>query len=146
MALRVDDNLKYSLLADLDSLLFELNAVCELMTTFFEQLYVHAGKAMPKSTAGSSIRYVLEQAGEDPWWFVQLDTHRNFFMHEGAPYAAIDTSKAPNDYDLLIMKKNLKSFDDPNEFVRLSEIAHIVQGFSRSRPVMQGHLRGLFLR
>ena len=146
VALRVDDNLKYSLLADLDSLLFELNAVCELMTTLFEQLHVHAGKAMPKRTAGSSIRYVLEQAGEDPSWFVQLDTHRNFFMHEGAPYAAIDTSKAPNDYDLLIMKQNLKSFDDPYEFVRLSEIDHIVKGFSRSRPVMQEHLRGLFLR
>ncbi len=145
VALRVADNLKYSLLADLDSLLFELNAVCELMTTLFEKLHVHAKKQMPKKTAGASIRHVLEQAGEDPSWFVQLDTHRNFFMHEGTPYVAIDTSNAPTNYDLLIMKQNLKSFDDPNKFMRLSDMNHIVEGFRQSRRVTQEHLRRLFL-
>lgn len=145
IALRVDDDVKYSLLADLDSLLFELNAVCESMLKLFKRVHAHAGVPMPKKSVGTSLRHVLEQAGDDPSWFLKLNTHRNFFSHEGAPYAAIDTSRAPDDYDLLILKQNVKSFDDPKTFLRLSEIGGIVNGFNRSRQVLQQHLRGLFL-
>lgn len=144
IALRVDDCVKYCLLADLDSLLFELNAVCESMLNFFERVYTHAGVAMPKRGAGPSLRHVLEQAGDDPSWFLQLDAHRNFFTHEGSPYAAIDISKAPDDYDLLILKQNVRSFDDSEKYVRLSEIGGIVEGFNRSRNILQQHLRSLF--
>lgn len=146
VSLRVDDNVKYCLLADLDSLLFELNAVCESMLKFFENVYAHAGVTMPKKSAGLSLHHVLEQAGNDPSWFVELDAHRNFFSHKGAPYAAIDTTRTPEDYDLLILKQNVKCFDDPETFLRLSEIGRIVDGFNRSRQVLQQHLRHLFVQ
>ena len=146
VAFNVDDDQKYELLADLDSLLFEFHSACELMMRLFEQLHTLAGKAMPASGVGKSIQSVLKSAGEGPAWFAVLNTKRNFFIHEGAPYVAVDVSKAPEDYDLLIMKENLKFFEERDKFIRLSEVNEMVQGFRRSRSIVQSYLSRLFSR
>lgn len=141
----IDDDLKYSLLVDIDSLLFELNSCCELMTRLFETLFKHAGKAIKKNRAGLVIKKVLEDAGQNPDWFVMLDGHRNFFMHVGAPYIAIDLTNAPS-YDLLIMKENLVRFSDARKFLRLSDLNRTVQGFVAAKAVIQDVLVGLYQR
>ena len=142
-AFPIDDDLKYELLVDIDSLLFELNSCCELMTKLFEGLYQHVGKNLKGDNAGLTIREALIKEGQNASWFVKLDEHRNFFIHEGAPYIAADLTNAP-DYDLLIMKKNLFEFNDPSEFLRLSEASDIVQGFDAAKPIIQQHLIELY--
>lgn len=143
-AFKIDDDLKYQLLIDIDSLLFELNSLCELMTQFFENLHSLAGAQIPKENVGPSIKAVLDAANQDSSWFITLDNHRNFFMHRGAPYIAVDVSPTLNGADVLVMKENLKSFADKEKFIRLSEIEEIVNGFVASKPVIQAHLCGLF--
>ena len=143
-AFTIDTNLKYNLLMDIDSILFELNSVCELMVTLFEKLYFHAGKPIVKGKVGLEVKRLIEKAGQDAGWFQNLDNHRNFFIHEGAPYIAIDISKGVGKYDLIIMKKNLKSFDDPKDYIMLSEINQIVHGFALAKSVIQKSLITLF--
>ena len=143
-AFPLDDELKYNLLLDIDSLLFEVNSCCELITTFFTLLHQHRGQSIPKDQVGKKIRRILD-AGQDPTWFVQLDTHRNFFMHEGAPYIAIDLSnEVDGRYDLLIMKENMGDFSNSDKFIRLSELSTIVNGFELSKPLIQQYLVNLF--
>ncbi|GAI36842.1 unnamed protein product, partial [marine sediment metagenome] len=79
-AFTIDANLKYNLLADIDSILFELNSVCELMSALFEKLYFHAGKPIGKGKVGLEVNRVIEKAGQDAGWFQNLDLHRNFFI------------------------------------------------------------------
>ena len=134
------------LLSDIDALLFETNSVCELMTKFFESLYSHAGINLEKSEVGLKIRDIIESEGHDSKWFQDLDSHRNFFIHEGAPFLAIDVSLGPNKYDLLIMKENLNIFEDSSKFFRLSELNNIVQGFVLARHTIQKHLIEIFRR
>ena len=141
---QIDDDLKYQLLVDLDSLLFELNSVCELMGQLFEQLHKLAGKSMPKEGVGLSIKSVLDNANQDSSWFVTLDNHRNFFLHNGSPYIAIDISPSLNDFDILIMKENIKRFEDDSKYLRSSDLNKIVSGFAASKPVIQKYLRDLF--
>jgi len=122
-----DNALKYELLIDIDSLLFELNSIRELVTRLFEQLHTHAGQEMPQTdSARNSIESIVKDAGENASWFKNLADHRNLFIHEAAPYVAVDISSAPQDYDLLIMKKNIKEFSDHTKFIQLSEINEIV--------------------
>jgi len=136
---------KYALLLDLDALLFEVNSCCELMETLFEKVYQHAGKTLPLTPVGRTIRQVLETAGQDAGWFAKLDGHRNFFIHEGAPYFAVDLSSADaGQYDLLIMRRNLRSFADERQFLRYSALRQIVGGFQNSRLPVQQHLAGLY--
>lgn len=143
-AFDIEENLKFNLLIDIDSLLFELNSVCELMTNLFFVLYTHAGKTLEKKKVGLIIKRIIEGAGKSSGWFIDLDNHRNFFMHEGAPYFAVDVSKGPGKYDLLIMKENIKVFDDQTKFIKLSEINSIVEGFLFSKPLIQEHLIKLY--
>lgn len=144
-AFRLPADFKYSFLVDLDALLFEVNSCCELMGRLFEKVYEHAGKTLPRTPVGLTIRQVLEAAEQDTAWFVKLDSHRNFFIHDGAPYFAVDLSEADaGQYDLLIMKRNLQSFEDESQFVRYSKLRHIVGGFQSSKVVIQQHLAGLF--
>ena len=140
----IPQDLQYGLLVDLDALLFELNACCELLQKFFALLHQHAGQNIPETQLGQKLRRVIEAAGQDPGWFVRLDAHRNFFMHNGTPYFAVDLSNAPERYDLLIMKENLRAFEDETKFVRLSELRDIVEGFAHSKRVLQEYLIHLF--
>ncbi|MBA3019195.1 MAG: hypothetical protein KJ550_08145 [Proteobacteria bacterium] len=94
-AFDIEENLKFNLLIDIDSLLFELNSVCELMTRLFFVLYSHIGKNIKKKEVGLIIKKIIEGAGKSSEWFVVLDNQRNFFMHEGAPYFAVDVTEGP---------------------------------------------------
>jgi len=143
-AFDIDENLKFNLLIDIDSLLFELNSVCELMTNLFYELYNHAGKTIEKKKVGLIIKKIIEGYRKSSVWFTDLDSHRNFFMHEGAPYFAVDVSKGHGKYDLLIMKENIKIFNDHSKFIKLSEINSIVEGFLLSKPLIQEHLIELY--
>jgi len=140
----IDENLKFNLLIDLDSLLFELNSVCELMTNLFFELYTHAGKKLDKKKVGLVIKKVIEGSGKSSDWYIDLDKHRNFFIHEGSPYFAVDVSKGQGKFDLLIMKENIKNFDDQSKFIKLSEINSVVEGFLYSRQLIQQHLIDLY--
>ncbi|MBW8068251.1 MAG: hypothetical protein GJU73_12540 [Ferrovum sp.] len=91
------------MLADIDALLFEINATWELMKRLFGLLHAHVGRQIDAKKLGKTIGEVLSQND----WFNLLDNHRNFFMHEGAPYIAVDLSKEPEYFDLLIMKENI---------------------------------------
>lgn len=139
-AFNIPDDLKYRLLIDIDSLFFELNSTCELMSSVLICIYKHTGKSINKKTAGSEIKNLIASTGSDPKWFSDLDSHRNFFMHEGAPYIAVDLTNSPNHADLIIMKENLKIFDDSKKYILLSELNEIVSGFSEGRQILQEHI------
>lgn len=143
-AFSVDDDLKYSLVADIDALLFELNSACDLMKRFFGLLYVHVGRPIPQKQLGKAIHRVLTGDTQNGKWFLSLDKHRNFFTHEGAPHIAVDLSGEPGTLDLLIMKENVKTFANPDTFVSLSEVNRIVQGFVSAKRRLQDHLVSLF--
>lgn len=145
-ALPLDNDLKYNLITDIDSLLFELNSVCELMEKLFDLLYSHAGQGQhtKKGTAGLKIKSVIENSEQDPGWFRALDDHRNFFIHEGAPYFVIDITGGPENYDMLIMKENIKEFKDESKYIKLSELNEMVQGFEAAIPAIQENLIDLF--
>lgn len=145
-ALRIDSDLKYRILCDIDSLLFEINSVCELILNLFESLYFHAGKPLRKKMVGLKIKAIIENANQNPSWFSNLAKHRNFFIHEAAPYIAIDISGGNDNYELLIMKANLKIFENDDKFIKLSELNEIVQGVINAKPVIQADLINLFTK
>lgn len=143
-AFRINNVLKYRVLADVDSLLFEINSCCELMRKFFMALYNHAGKTLIDKEIGPLIRDIIKKAGQDPSWFTKLITHRNFLIHEGAPYIAIDITNEPNGYDIIVMKENIINFTDESKFFSLLQLNEIVQGFLRSKSIIQADLISLF--
>jgi hypothetical protein len=140
----IPQDLQYGLLVDLDALLFELKACGELFLNFFALLHHHAGKPIQKKKLWLEFTKVIEEAKQDTSWLVHLKDYRGFFIHHGTPYFAVDLSNAPEWYDLLIMKENLRAFEDETKFVRLSELRDMVEGFAHSKRVLQEYLIHLF--
>lgn len=140
-AMLVKKKLIYSLLADIDSFLFETNSCCELMGKLLKELHEHNGKPI-NCEPGKFLAKLLVQNGQEKDWFLLLDKQRNFFIHDGAPYLAIDvTTAAP---DLIIMNENLKVFNDPKKYTKISELSKIVEGFSNAKNILQEHLMSLY--
>lgn len=133
----------YLLIIDIDSLLFELKATCDLIEKLFIRLYNHAGKKLHKKKGGKLIKDDLEREGEDASWLADLNNLRVLFIHKTTPYLAIDISSADK-YDILIMKENLTSFSDNKKFIKLSKIDIILQGFHKSMIFRQRYLVALF--
>ena len=141
--IQVKSELINYLLVDINSFLFETNACCELFMKFLEGIYQHRGIEYQKNKLGMILKDLLVQNGQDPNWFQLLDKDRNFFIHNGTPYIAIDVS-TEEDPDLVVMKENLKSFEDTKSYTKLSEMDSIVKGFSTAKIILQEHIMGLY--
>lgn len=139
-ALDVNPEQKHEMLIDIDSFFFEFNSCSELICNFLYSIYSYSGKEMPKKKIGDKLRQIIVQNKIASDWFVKLDKHRNFFIHDGAPYIAFDMTNAPNEYELLIMKKNIKNFENENEFIRLADLDEIAHGFLASTMALQEYL------
>ena len=137
-AIRVNEELKYQLIIDIDSFLFETNSCAELIRNFLSEIYQNLGIKFRQDKTGSIIRQLIIDSGEDASWFEILVKNRNFFIHEGAPYIAIDiSSETP---DLIIMKENLREFNNPSKFTTLSELDSVLKGFTKAKAILQKHI------
>lgn len=138
-ALNVKEDLKLDLLIDIDAFLFEINSCCELLSRYIIELYKTKGQSLDHNQAGKLQARIIKNAGIDASWFKELDMGRNFFIHNGAPYIAIDVTKKPS-YNLLIMKENLRSFEDPSRYLTLTTLVNIREGFLKSLPELRKYL------
>ncbi|WP_133650847.1 hypothetical protein [Paraburkholderia flava] len=140
-ALPIDNDRKYLVIADLHSILFELNACIDAMKDFMHAVHKHVGLPITTTERIRIINSWMNMKGIDHGWFSQLDSARNFVAHQGAFYLAFDTSSTQ--WDLLMVKQDIKVFDDPETYVRFSDVEKIMTGFSACRIAMQTHLVAL---
>lgn len=145
-ALNIDHNKLYNFLIDIDSILFEINSCCELIGNFLGMVYKHIdGSIISKDEIGKRIQIIIKDAGEDVNWYKLLDWNRNYFIHEGAPFIAVDVSQKINGkFDLIIMRENLNDFSDESKFIRLSKLESIVQGFEKGNLIIREHILNLY--
>jgi len=143
-ALPVDNDIKYHVIADVDSFLFEVNACAELMQKFFQLLYAHAGKPITdKEDVAKAVIAVLKKDGVPKAWFKKLKQARNFAAHNGTPYVAIDISEYGK-WEALFLKENIVLLDDKRKFFKVSDLQDISHGFSSAKTALQKHLVELF--
>lgn len=135
------------LLIAVEMFFYEFRAFLELLAKFCFELLTQIGKAPgPKAQLSSGevievsskkgkvkshnfLLYMCETRNISIDWFKFLVNHRNFFTHEGAPYCAIeDRLMIPKEYDLLIMRANVKDFTraNPQDYFRVSECQKVV--------------------
>ncbi|AXF07221.1 hypothetical protein CUJ91_04290 [Paraburkholderia graminis] len=141
ISLRVDDHMKYLMIADLHSVISEVDACIDRMKAFMETLYDHVGQHITDKQRIEIINSWMKERGVDPNWFKRLASARNFIAHVGAFYIALDTTESS--WDLLLVKGNLRQFDDPRTYVRFSSVMEIMDSFLECREAMQAHLVAL---
>lgn len=131
------EGIKLPLLIDLNSFLFEVHGIVELL----EEL----GKMVLRRALGATVgndplvRTVLVSKGNPTEWLDSLVDWRNHFSHRGTPWIAVCLDAEPT-YDLLIMKNNVHQFKDTDLFFRLSELNGIRDGILTALKLVQDHI------
>lgn len=136
--LEIEKSLVYSLILDIDSFLFEINSSIELITKFVMRIYNLLGRFT--DNFAKEMKEMLLLNGCDISWFRLLDSGRNYFIHDGTPFIAIDCTNEEEGYDLIIMKENLKSFEGNKTFYRFSEFTKIAKGFYEMKNKLSEYL------
>ncbi len=132
----IDNDLKYELLADINAFIFELNIVWELQKKLLQAISCHLGKQIKAKELSSEIKNIIGESA----WFPELDSLRNFLMHHGAPYIAVDITDGNDKPNLIIMLKKVEKFNDPKSYIKFESLKKIVSGFRDSRKLLQNHL------
>lgn len=135
----LDDDLKYSLLADIDAFLFEANSCWELMRKLFQLVRAHVGRPIPGGPEMVTNELRAALGGATDTWVRLLDRHRNFAAHKGTFYLAIDVTH-DGAWELLVMKENLGTFTDLTKFFPYSELVEVAKGFEGAKQVLGTHL------
>jgi hypothetical protein len=139
-ALLLDDDLIYNLIIDLDSFIFELKSCLELMSQLLMEIYKLTNNRISHKQINNEFKNIILKDDMNATWYDDLEKHRTFFIHLGAPYIAIDLTNEEEYYDLIIMKENLKKFDNRKKFLLLSDLHKIVYGFLKARGALQQHI------
>ena len=129
-------NVKYALLVDINSFLFEVYSGLAIAETLGKKLL---RQVLGKQKRGSLLRDVLQQWRKSAGWLDKLEEGRHHFTHSGTPWIAICLDQEPK-HDLLIMKENIHSFDDPTKFIRLSEFSNVLKGYIDLLMLLQQYL------
>ena len=140
-AFRLDRKIEDDLRLDIDSFLFETNSCCELIREYFERLSTELNLYDEECDYVKYVMKVSRDNGIDMTWFRLLDSLRNYFIHKATINIAI---KLPNDdgdtYELIIMKKFLRSFEDKTEYLYLHELNAILHGLWSMLPLIEDNL------
>jgi hypothetical protein len=138
-------DLAYELLIDSDSFLFETRSAYEL-TAGFVGAFLSAilGKAaQTKAQLHKVLSQEISFRNGDTSWIDELRNHRNLFVHETAPWPALEIlSLVPLKAELVLLKRNVNDLSDPSTYLHMKQCRAIYSGFWATFPILETWLLG----
>ena len=134
----VNERLAYELLADIDAFIFEARSTYEILGKFLVTFYkVIFNQVLTEE----DLRAIFRDGGFDVEWTALLRDERILFFHETAPWLALkfDDAKSVSP-ELLIVRGNVKTLDDPESFVRLADYNGVYSGLANGLGKLQRHI------
>lgn len=118
-----DEGLPFDICAAADCCLVEWRSLYEVLRKFAATF---AKKILGTKIDDSHIDSVVEQAGIPIDWLDRLRKNRNLFVHQTAPWIALEvTSREPLECSIVIMKKNIADLDDAERIITDAELLEI---------------------
>lgn len=125
-----DDRILYDICVALDALYFETRSAYEIVGKFVRTF---GKKILDRNFSEKDIKKVLIDDGQKTDWIDEVREHRKLFFHETAPWIALSVLKRePPEFSLVIMKENLKEFDNPEKYITQQQLFDSWQGFDRA--------------
>jgi len=118
-----DEGLPFDICAAADCCLVEWRSLYEVMRKFATTF---AKKILGTKISDSQIDSVVEQAGVPIDWIDRLRKNRNLFVHQTAPWIALEvTNREPLECSIVIMKENIATLDDAEKIITEAELIEI---------------------
>jgi hypothetical protein len=133
-----NENLAYDLLADIDAFIFEARSTYEILGKFLGAFYKGI---FNENLTEETLKEILRDGGLDVEWTALLRDERILFFHETAPWLALKFHNAEStSHELLIVRGNVKTLDDPESFARLADYNRIYSGLANALEKLQQHI------
>jgi hypothetical protein len=130
-----DKLLPYEILIDIDSFLFESRSAYEIVGKFLKEFFEHI---LRRRVTEVQLKARLEVRIPDIRWIEELREKRILFFRETAPWIAVCiSSKNPLRFELVVLRKNVKDFTDPNNYFNFEQLQAIYNGFASSLEALR---------
>ncbi len=128
----------YELLADLEAFIFESRSTYEILGKFLVEFHkVIFNQVLTEE----DLKAILRDGGLDVAWTTLLRDERILFFHYRAPWLALTFDDGKTDVpELLIVRQNVKTLDDPETYARLADYNRIYSGLANALDRLQQHL------
>lgn len=125
-----DQWISYEICAAFDAVIFEYRSSYEVLGRFIRSFGTHI---LGREVTEDELNHVLLDAGLDLTWVEDLRLNRILFFHKTAPWIALRVNHHdPLEVSLIVMKRNLSSFDDPNDYVVQPQLVETIAGFQQA--------------
>jgi hypothetical protein len=132
-----DETLPFQLVADIDAFIFETRSAYEILgkyvTALFQLLF-------GRNLSEQDLKEVLQHSGLDHAWTFLLQEERKLFFHNTAPWIAVALSESGTQYELIILRRNARTLDEPEDYATLSQYNDIYNGFIAALEQLQIHI------
>jgi hypothetical protein len=133
-----NESIAYELLADVEAFIFEARSTYEILGKF---LVTFLRVIFNQVLTEGDIKTVLRDGGLDVAWTTFLRDERVLFFHDTAPWLALMFHESETDSpELLIVRENVKTLDDPETFARLADYNGIYSGLVNALDNLQRHI------
>lgn len=133
-----DEALPFQLVADIDAFIFETRSTYEILGKYVTALYA---LLFDRDLTEQDLKTVLQDSGLDYTWTFLLQEERKLFFHNTAPWIAVAVSGKPESrYELIILRRNARTLDEPEDYATLSQYNDIFNGFIAALERLRNHI------
>ena len=135
-AIEIEDAVKYPIIIDVNSFLHEIYSGLCVLDTLYQRVLIEVLNKTPENKIFSKL---LERHNNSQEWLIKFYENRGHFTHAGTPWFALSTEN-DQDFEILILKENIKDFSDPDTYIRFGALNDYVHGLMYLAVRIQEHI------
>ena len=117
----------FEIVADIDAWIFEFRSTYEILYAFVKEF---SSRILDQKVNDQRVlKAILEAKRYHTDWIGFLNDERNCFIHQTAPWFAIEVTGGTPQYEIVILKRNVHDLEHPEDYVRIEEYRAVHKGF-----------------
>jgi hypothetical protein len=119
--------LPFEIVADLDAWIFEMRSTYEILYAFVKEF---SSRILDRKVKSEEVlKSILHEKGYNSDWIDFLRRARNLFVHRTAPWFAIEVTGGTLQYEIVVLKRNARNLDNPDDYATMEQFRAVQQGF-----------------
>jgi hypothetical protein len=130
-----NSRLAFEIVADIDAWIFEFRSTYEILYAFVKEFSARILNC--KVNDEKILKAILRAKGYNTDWIDFLNDERNLFVHQTAPWFAIEITSGTPQYEVVLLKRNVRNLDDPQSYVRIEQYRAVDKGFREALDALR---------
>lgn len=122
--------LPFHVVADLEAWIFGFRSTYEILYAFVKEF---SSRILDRKVNDERVlKAIIHAKDYNTEWIDFLNDERNYFVHQTAPWFAIEVTGGTPKYEIVVLKRNTHDLKNPADYVRIEEYRKVQQGFQEA--------------